>query len=54
MPVSWPIEHGPGTHSDLCQVYQIEKINGELVEMQKKLAPVIQNAQETSGQNAPE
>ena len=33
---------------------QIEKINGELVEMQKKLAPVIQNAQETSGQNAPE
>ena len=33
---------------------QIEKINGELVEMQKKLAPVVQSVQETSGQNAPE
>ena len=33
---------------------QIEKINEELVEMQKKLAPVVQSVQETSGQNAPE
>jgi prefoldin beta subunit len=33
---------------------QIEKINVELVEMQKKLAPVVQSVQETSGQNAPE
>ena len=33
---------------------QIEKINGALVEMQKKLAPVVQSVQETSGQNAPE
>ena len=33
---------------------QIENINGELVEMQKKLAPVVQSVQETSGQNAPE
>ncbi len=33
---------------------QIEKINVELVEMQKKLTPVVQSVQETSGQNAPE
>ena len=33
---------------------QIEKINDELGEMQKKLAPVVQSVQETSGQNAPE
>ena len=33
---------------------QIEKINEELVEMQKKLAPVVQSVQETSGKNAPE
>ena len=33
---------------------QIEKINVELVEMQKKLTPVVQSVQETSGKNAPE
>jgi chaperonin cofactor prefoldin len=33
---------------------QIEKINGELGEMQKKLAPVVQSVQKASGQNAPE
>ena len=33
---------------------QIEKINVELVEMQKKLTPVVKSVQETSGQNAPE
>ena len=33
---------------------QIEKINGELGEMQKKLAPVIQSVQKASGQNASE
>jgi len=33
---------------------QIEKINVELVVMQKKLTPVVQSVQETSGQNAPE
>ncbi len=33
---------------------QIEKINVELVEMQKKLTPVVQSVQETSNQNAPE
>ncbi len=33
---------------------QIEKINVELVEMQKKLTPVVQSVQETSGQSAPE
>ena len=31
---------------------QIEKINVELVEMQKKLTPVVQSVQETSNQNA--
>ena len=31
---------------------QIESINKELEEMQKKLAPVIQNVQEGSGKNA--
>ena len=33
---------------------QIEKINVELVEMQKKLTPVVQSVQETSVQNSPE
>ena len=33
---------------------QIEKINDELGEMQKKLAPVVQSVQKASGQNAPE
>jgi prefoldin beta subunit len=33
---------------------QIEKINGELGEMQKKLAPVVQSVQKASGQNASE
>ena len=31
---------------------QIEKINGELGEMQKKLAPVVQSVQKASGQKA--
>ena len=33
---------------------QIEKLNGELGEMQKKLTPVLQNVQEASGKNASE
>ena len=33
---------------------QIEKINDELVKMQKKLAPVLKKVQKTSGQNASE
>ena len=33
---------------------QIERINGELGEMQKKLAPVVESVQKASGQNASE
>jgi prefoldin beta subunit len=33
---------------------QIENINGELVKMKKKLAPVLKKVQKTSGQNASE
>ena len=33
---------------------QIEKINDELVKMQKKLAPALKKVQKTSGQNASE
>tara|TARA_B110000014_G_C20090020_1_gene570540 strand:+ start:627 stop:1007 length:381 start_codon:yes stop_codon:yes gene_type:complete len=32
---------------------QVEKMNEELEEMQKKLAPIMQNMQETNGKNAP-
>jgi prefoldin beta subunit len=32
---------------------QVEKMNTELEEMQKKLAPIMQNMQETNGKNAP-
>jgi prefoldin beta subunit len=32
---------------------QVEKMNKELEEMQKKLAPIMQNMQETNGKNAP-
>lgn len=32
---------------------QVGKMNEELEEMQKKLAPIVQNMQETNGKNAP-
>ena len=32
---------------------QVGKMNEELEEMQKKLAPIMQNMQETNGKNAP-
>ena len=32
---------------------QVEKMNEELEEMQKKLAPIVQNMQETNEKNAP-
>ena len=32
---------------------QVKKMNEELEEMQKKLAPIMQNMQETNGKNAP-
>ena len=32
---------------------QVGKMNKELEEMQKKLAPIMQNMQETNGKNAP-
>ena len=32
---------------------QVGKMNEELEEMQKKLAPIVQNKQETNGKNSP-
>ena len=32
---------------------QVGKMNEELEEMQKKLAPIVQNMQETNGKNSP-